>query len=175
MSAKRPQNVRIKSGQKADQRREEKRREESKGETPLTPQRFDPATVPFPKALDTPEFRTAWGEWCACRASKRKPITASACAKQLEELAGVGVANAIAAISKSIASDWQGLFPERVVVNPRAGPAAKQTAGEHNRESAAKALEILNAARRQNATRQAHGLLGFEGDPNGDRGDAGVV
>ncbi len=57
----------------------------------------------------------------------------------------------------------------------RAGPAnGKQTAGEHNRGSAEKALEVLNAARRRNENRQAGGLLGFAGNQDGAGGDASV-
>jgi hypothetical protein len=39
-----------------------------------------------------------------------------ACQQQLEELEGVGAPNAINAIRKAIANDWQGLFPEKVAI-----------------------------------------------------------
>jgi hypothetical protein len=57
----------------------------------------------------------------------------------------------------------------------RAGPASgKQTASDHNRTSAAKALEVLNAARRRDEDLQANRLLGFAGNQDGTGGDASV-
>jgi hypothetical protein len=57
----------------------------------------------------------------------------------------------------------------------RAGPsAARQTAGEHNRESAAKALEVLNAARRRNENRPTVSLPGLPWNQDGSGGDSSV-
>lgn len=54
---------------------------------------------------------------------------------------------------------------------PRGG---KQTAGDHNKEEAARALEILNAARRRNANGPAVSLPGLPWDQDEGRGDASV-
>lgn len=108
----RPKNVRKKTDK--NRTREEKRREEVNN--PPTPQGgrvvFDPKCVPLPESLANPRFTKAWCEWCEYRSSKRKKLSAKACEKQLEQLAKVGVGAAIAAIEKSIACDWQGLFPD---------------------------------------------------------------
>lgn len=53
-------------------------------------------------------------------------------------------------------------------------PNAKQTASDHNRQSAAKALEVLNAARRRNENRPAGSVPGLPWDQDGSGGNAAV-
>lgn len=78
-----------------------------------------PESVPIPAALDTPEFREAWGEWIADRAERGKRMTALAARKQLAKLEAWGGPRAIAAISASIAAGWQGIFEATPNASPR--------------------------------------------------------
>lgn len=82
------------------------------------PAPFDPKAVEIPPSLDTPEFRTAWGEWCDYRAKKRKPVSEAAVRKQFKRLSAIGPEAAVAAIDQAIASDWQGLFPDKQRSSP---------------------------------------------------------
>jgi hypothetical protein len=103
----------------APDRRPEKRREEKRDKEPPNPPRAggrteQPSPVEFPPELDTPDFRTAWGEWKAERARKKvRPYTPKGEAAQLDRLAPHGPTAAAAAIAESIAQGWQGLFPEK--------------------------------------------------------------
>lgn len=66
----------------------------------------------FPHSLDTPEFRSAWADWLAYRRESRfKPWVPRTVQAQLETLASLGSAAAVAAIRRSIASGWRGIFP----------------------------------------------------------------
>jgi hypothetical protein len=68
----------------------------------------------LPKSLATEQFNLKWQEWLAYRKEKRKPVSKRAAEKQLATLESHGEAVAIAAIDQAIASDWQGLFPEKL-------------------------------------------------------------
>jgi hypothetical protein len=76
---------------------------------------------PIPAAIDTPEVRAAWEEWCAERRARRKPITPRAATLQLEALAPLTPGQVVECIRTSIANGWQGLFPERLTAE--SGPA----------------------------------------------------
>jgi hypothetical protein len=95
----------------------EKRREEKKEEEPPNPppggaRRKRPKALPppIPPNLDTPEFRAAWGRWEQYRRERRKPVTPSTAARQLELLAGFGPREAVLSIDQSILRGWEGLF-----------------------------------------------------------------
>jgi hypothetical protein len=75
--------------------------------------RGDPASVPIPARIDTPEVRTAWEDWIAERAARRKPLTERAARLALDQLADLTPAQVVECIRLSIANGWQGLFPER--------------------------------------------------------------
>ena len=104
-------------------------RPDSKPKRPKRPSRaaapkrpsFDPSLVPIPERLRVPAFLDAWRDWIAARREKRRPLTKRAVDEQLKQLAEVGSDAAVKAIRKSIANDWQGLFPKQ------AGPAGKPT------------------------------------------------
>ncbi|MGE4003216.1 MAG: hypothetical protein AB7I48_23760 [Planctomycetaceae bacterium] len=67
----------------------------------------------IPPELDCEAFREAWSRWRDYRSRvRRKPVSSTAALEQLVKLAAAGVAAASAAIDRSIANDWQGLFPE---------------------------------------------------------------
>lgn len=70
------------------------------------------ADAAIPSRLQVPKFMDAWKEWLAFRA-KRKSMSYEAATKQLATLAEYGVDVAVKAINASIASDWQGLFPDK--------------------------------------------------------------
>jgi hypothetical protein len=91
-SAKSPQP----SGQNAEQRREEKRREEIE-ETPLPP------------ALDATDFKEAWLAWESHRKEIKHPLKPTMVRAQLNMLAEMGRARAIACIQHTIQKGWQGL------------------------------------------------------------------
>lgn len=58
-------------------------------------------------------FSLAWTEWLEYRKEKGKKVSPIAAKKQLNELSKVSEAEAVAAINKSIASDWQGIFTDK--------------------------------------------------------------
>src|SRR5690606_21464902 len=67
----------------------------------------------FPATHQTEAFREKWAEWADYRRNTRhKPLSEKAIAKQARELGEVSHDNAIAAIDRAIASDWQGVFPK---------------------------------------------------------------
>lgn len=75
--------------------------------------------VPIPASIDTTEFGESWLEWIDYRRRDKKvPVTPRAAKQQLADLAEVGPIAAIAAIRKAIASNWQGIFPDK----PKAAP-----------------------------------------------------
>jgi len=92
----------------------EKSARESKGNHP----------IPFPPELDTSNFREAWSEWEQHLRELRKPITPSRRRKQLEKCAEWGEATAIANISHSILSGWQGIFPPKGSPLPQHPPSS---------------------------------------------------
>lgn len=68
---------------------------------------------PLPPSLVTPEFEQAWADWIAYRRESKfsawKPVTVKA---KLAELEAIGSEAATAAIRRSIANGWKGIFPE---------------------------------------------------------------
>lgn len=72
---------------------------------------FDPAGL-------KPENVSAeiWLDWIKFRREKRQPLTETTCTYQAKQLAGHQ--NADEVIRRSIASGWQGLFPDRVPNKP---------------------------------------------------------
>ena len=70
-------------------------------------------SLPLPVALSVPEFEGAWKEWVAYRRESKfspwKPVTVKA---KLAELETLGPVAAAAAIRRSIANGWKGIFPE---------------------------------------------------------------
>jgi hypothetical protein len=69
-----------------------------------------------------PQFLDAWHRWCAFRKAKGKRISELAAKAQIKELHAAGIHSSIAAISKSIASDWTGIFPESATASPVVPP-----------------------------------------------------
>ena len=97
-------------GQKCDQIREEKIREDKKQNNKGIESTEFVATVlgntgPIP---DT--FVAAWSEWVAHRTEIKKPLTERAARKQLKTCKEIGYERAIKAIEHSIAGGYQGLF-----------------------------------------------------------------
>ena len=69
-------------------------------------------TIPLP--LPHSElFRKVWGEWINYRSKTKKKVSKFAQEKQLKMMADLDERTAIATIERSIANDWQGLFPEK--------------------------------------------------------------
>lgn len=77
----------------------------------------------FEPAQAKPENVSAeiWQDWIKFRREKRQPLTETTCSYQAKQLAGHQ--NADEVIRRSIASGWQGLFPDRVPNNPPASAA----------------------------------------------------
>jgi DNA-binding transcriptional ArsR family regulator len=72
-------------------------------------------TEPLPLSLPHGEnFRRAWGEWVNYRTKTKKRLSRFAQEKQLALLQGLTELEAVECINRSIANDWQGLFPEKV-------------------------------------------------------------
>lgn len=80
-----------------------------KVKTPPTPPRgkFDPTKEALPECV-TPE---AWLAWCQHRKEIKKPLTRTSTKQQLAALAA-HPADATAALYRSIASGWTGVFPK---------------------------------------------------------------
>ena len=96
--------------------------------TPLTPICRDPhanlsskSTNENKEELDTPQtplphgelFKRAWGEWVNYRTKTKKRLSRFAQDKQLKILEGLTEQECVDCINRSIANDWQGLFPEK--------------------------------------------------------------
>lgn len=75
--------------------------------------KFDPADIPIPESLDSPEFREAWAVWIRSRAELRKPLTETAATLQMTKLAAWGRERGIAALTVSAANGWTGLYEAR--------------------------------------------------------------
>lgn len=79
----------------------------------LSPAPIANACADVPVALDTETFRSAWDDWLAYRKESKfslwKPVTVKA---KLAELEPLGPVAAAAAIRRSIANGWKGIFPE---------------------------------------------------------------
>lgn len=70
--------------------------------------------IVLPSELDTAAFHEAWQAWQQHRREKRQALTPTSMKRQLTTLKAVGVANAIAAIDRSIEMGWTGVFPENL-------------------------------------------------------------
>lgn len=71
-------------------------------------------TEPLPLILPHGEtFKRAWGEWVNYRTKTKKRLSRFAQDKQLAIMQGLTEADAVDCINRSIANDWQGLFPEK--------------------------------------------------------------
>ena len=72
-------------------------------------------TEPLPLELPHGElFKRAWGEWVNYRTKTKKRLSRFAQEKQLAMLKGLTEQECVDCINRSIANDWQGLFPEKV-------------------------------------------------------------
>lgn len=78
--------------------------------TPPSPKRED--DVPIPLLLQTPRFIQAWQDLKADRKERRKPMTRRSQEMSLEKCLSLGHDAAIEAIKHSIASGYQGVYPE---------------------------------------------------------------
>jgi hypothetical protein len=56
------------------------------------------------------EFREAWNDWEQHRREIKKPLTSTSVRYQLKDLAALGEAEAIAKLTRSITSGWQGMY-----------------------------------------------------------------
>ncbi|HBA1502696.1 TPA: helix-turn-helix domain-containing protein [Citrobacter koseri] len=76
---------------------------------------FDPAGLKPENVSDE-----IWLDWIKFRREKRQPLTETTCTYQAKQLAGHQ--NADEVIRRSIASGWQGLFPDHVPNKPATEP-----------------------------------------------------
>ena len=58
-------------------------------------------------------FKRSWNEWVNYRTKTKKRLSRFAQEKQLKLLEGLTELEAVDCINRSIANDWQGLFPEK--------------------------------------------------------------
>jgi hypothetical protein len=117
------------TGEKRE-RREEKKEEEppnppqaggDDSKTPPTPPKSarakkppqNPESVALPAALDTPAFRSTWGDWLADRKARKNAVTELAARQQLEDLTPLGPERAAECVRESIRNGWAGLFPDK--------------------------------------------------------------
>lgn len=93
--------------------------------------KFDPTSIDLPAELDTPEFRAAWGDWCAHRREKRQALTPTPARKQISKLAEMGLTRAIAALEHSATSSYTGIFePNGNTHGNRPSPTNETDRGE---------------------------------------------
>lgn len=83
---------------------------------------FDPATIDLP--FGSPLFSDAWREFVAMRSEIGRPLREIAARKTLTTLAATDEATAIAALEKSTAAQWMGVFPDSATAGRRRGAAA---------------------------------------------------
>lgn len=85
---------------------------------------FDPMTAkPANVSAET------WAKWVQHRKEIRKPLTPTSCSQQAAQLATHP--NPDVVIATSIASGWQGLFPDRVARGPAAKPSSFTNLPKH--------------------------------------------
>lgn len=118
-SAKRPQNVRTKSGPEREREIEKNKEEKTRGKHPPHPPAGG-AMPSIPETLNTEDFRTAWGEWLAYRAERKPKVTPKSAKVAFGRMEGWGPVLAVRAIRESIGNSWQGIFEPRD--NGRAAP-----------------------------------------------------
>ena len=89
----------------------------SSRETEIKTETKKSATAPavvFPESLDCAEFKARWEEYLAYRGDRRLPkLLPASVNKQLGQLASYPLPVVMAAIDKTIASGWQGIFPDK--------------------------------------------------------------
>jgi hypothetical protein len=64
-------------------------------------------------------FKRSWGEWVNYRTKTKKRLSKFAQEKQLALLQGLTELEAVDCINRSIANDWQGLFPDKANGNSK--------------------------------------------------------
>ena len=93
-----------------------------------------PIPIEFPARLETPKFRAAWTQYMLYRKERRlSAYTPRSLQAKLLELAAYGPDIATAAIEKTIANNWQGIFPERL--NPTPGQSNGQCGAPRGQEA----------------------------------------
>lgn len=80
----------------------------------------NPPVPATPLPFTSKEFAKAWAELCQLKKWKKKPQTARD--KALKKLARYPEHAALAAIEATIIGDYEGIFPERYVNQPKAAP-----------------------------------------------------
>ncbi len=106
-----------------------------------------PEEIEIPKALDTPEFRTALDEWFAYRRERRLPKwQPSTVRTNYKQWAAWGVEKSIEAIRTSIRSSWAGVFEPKE--NGSNGYRAQPKNGSHAVPSAQQTSKMLEELRR---------------------------
>lgn len=79
-------------------------------EPPKPDKKFNAAEASIPSAIDSPEFRAAWADWCQYRRESGHTMKSRTAHAQLAEMAGWGKVESIAAIRQSIRQGWRGVF-----------------------------------------------------------------
>lgn len=74
--------------------------------------RFRPEEIELPDGLDTPEFRTAWRQFCEHRRDIKKPLSRQAASLNLNRCAALGVDRAIGGIEYSITGGHPAVYPD---------------------------------------------------------------
>lgn len=97
----------------AQERKKEKGEKERKKVPRFSPDEHDALLSNAMRA--NAEFLQEWHRWNTYRNKKRKRISEDAAKEQIRNIHSSGIAAGIAAIRKSIASDWQGLFLDDAV------------------------------------------------------------
>ena len=107
-------NAKQKQNKRADnQNQNQSSKEKKKKKNPTKAEMHDKAVAEavFPESLNTPEFRTAFYDFCAERRDRKTYMTQRAIKMLFNQLEKYQVEYAIEALKASIANGYKGVFP----------------------------------------------------------------
>jgi hypothetical protein len=124
----------------------EKQPESLEGKGKETEGKGDDVSPSIPDSLKTPAFEDAWERYLAYRrSSKLKALALDSVSLRMKELEHWGPEVAIAAINRTIANGWQGIFPEREK-NAKAAEPRKSFAEEDRDKARRETFRGLQSA-----------------------------
>lgn len=83
----------------------------------------------IPRALDSPEFRSAWQEWSQHRRELRKRLTEKSAKRQFKRLEPLGVTQAVSVIEEAVEKGWWSVHPKGE--KPKTSPKGQWSNGKY--------------------------------------------
>lgn len=85
--------------------------------------------------FDDTSFFIAWADWEQVRREKKCPITHTAAKLALKKLSAYTLPVAVQTLKNSAANSWQGIFPEKVKIEPQQSkPVSENTADDYSHD-----------------------------------------